>query len=199
MKLTYTSVLAVLLLCAWTDSEAYENCEKRFLENAIDSHLIFPASVEEPDNMEEVRRPKKKKKKEAKLAHEATINSLLAEAQKHLRTPYRYGGNSPSQGFDCSGYVKYIYQKYGVDLPRVSKEQARKGQKIKRKDASPGDLIYFGPRKSKITHVGIVTSEKGESLSMIHASSSNGVEIAYIDGVKYWEKRVQGFRRLLEP
>lgn len=155
------------------------------------------------DEVEEVRRkPKKvkkrKKKKAAELRYERTINSLIGEAEKHLKTRYKYGGNTPRQGFDCSGYVKYVYNKQGVNLPRISREQAKQGIKVKRKDAAPGDLVYFGSRKGKITHIGIVTSQPGKSLQMIHASSSKGVEIAYIDGVKYWEKRVQGFRRVLE-
>lgn len=164
--------------------------------------VISKNRVEEDATEAEIapRKPsKRKKRRAARLKHEATMNSLIADAEKHLGTRYKYGGNRPGQGFDCSGYVSYVYQKYGVDLPRVSREQAKQGSKVKRKDAAPGDLVYFGPRKGKITHVGIVTSKPGKPLTMIHASSSKGVEHAYIDGVKYWEKRVQGFRRLIEP
>jgi cell wall-associated NlpC family hydrolase len=154
------------------------------------------APVEAP---KETRKEVKRRKKRAEAAHEAKINSLLGEAEKHLKTRYVYGGNTPRQGFDCSGFVKYVYKKHGVNLPRVSRDQAKQGKKVKRKDAAPGDLVYFGARKGKITHIGIVISEPGESLKMIHASSSKGVEIAEIEGVKYWEKRLQGFRRVIEP
>jgi len=147
----------------------------------------------------ESRKAVKRRKKRAEEAYEAKVNSLIGEAKKHLKTRYVYGGNSPKQGFDCSGYVKYVYKKHGVNLPRVSREQAKQGTKIKRKDAAPGDLVYFGPRKGKITHIGIVTSDPGKPITMIHASSSKGVEHAYVDGVKYWEKRVQGFRRVMKP
>ena len=156
---------------------------------------VQPQVVETPP-----RKPKKKKKRKAKAeaAYQAQVTSLLNEAQKYLRTPYRYGGNTPKQGFDCSGYMKYVYQKEGITLPRVSKEQAKEGQKVKRNDAQAGDLVYFGPRKGKITHIGMVISDPGEKLKMIHASSSRGVEITEIDGIKYWEKRLQGFRRVLK-
>jgi N-acetylmuramoyl-L-alanine amidase len=175
--------------------------ERKVIQQKQPDQVKAIPAVDEPDL--DRGKPKKKSKRKVRKAkeaeYEATVNSLINEAEKYLNTRYTYGGNSPQQGFDCSGYVKYIYSKYGVNLPRVSREQAKQGTKVKPNEAAPGDLIYFGPRKGKITHIGIVVSQPGKSLKMIHASSSNGVEIAYIDGVKYWEKRVQGFRRVLKP
>jgi cell wall-associated NlpC family hydrolase len=136
--------------------------------------------------------------KKRKRARGKAGRNLLSEAQKHLNAPYRYGGNHPREGFDCSGFVKYVYAKQGISLPRVSRDQAKAGEKVKRKEVKEGDLVYFGPRKGKTNHIGIVTSASRGKLKMIHASRSKGIEIVAVEGNPYWEKRTQGFRRVMD-
>jgi peptidoglycan DL-endopeptidase CwlO len=70
-------------------------------------------------------------------------NSLVVYASNFLGTPYRWGGTTPS-GFDCSGFMKYVFAHFGVNLPRTSDGQFGVGQRISRDDLQPGDLVFFG-------------------------------------------------------
>jgi cell wall-associated NlpC family hydrolase len=83
--------------------------------------------------------------------------AAVAEAKKYLGTPYKWGGSSPSTGFDCSGLVQYVYAKEGISLPRVTDQQilAPGGQHISRKDLLPGDLVFFRDSTGYVHHVGI--------------------------------------------
>lgn len=73
-------------------------------------------------------------------------------ARRYLGVPYRWGGSSPSTGFDCSGFTSHVFRQVGVNLPRVSRAQINAGQRVSRADIRPGDLVFFG---SPIHHVGI--------------------------------------------
>lgn len=115
---------------------------------------------------------------------------VIAEAQKHIGTPYKYGGVSP-KGFDCSGFTQYVFSKNGVGLPRTAGSQASSYEKIKIKDAQTGDLIFFGRNKNEISHVGIVYSNDDEGLKMIHASSSRGIMVSNVDKDPYWGPKLQ--------
>ncbi|XKH58293.1 NlpC/P60 family protein (plasmid) [Citricoccus nitrophenolicus] len=85
-------------------------------------------------------------------AGSASGNTIVEAAKKHLGTPYVWGGNSPSQGFDCSGLVKYVMKELGVDMPRVARDQAKVGTEIgSLAEAQPGDLL--GMRNGK--HIAI--------------------------------------------
>lgn len=81
----------------------------------------------------------------------ASSNEIVEFALRFLGTPYVWGGNTPS-GFDCSGYVKYVYAHFGINLPRRASEQATVGQTVSLDEAQPGDLVFF---YSPISHVGI--------------------------------------------
>lgn len=118
-------------------------------------------------------------------------NKIVANAQKHLGTPYVWAGSSPS-GFDCSGFTSYVMKDFGKELSRRSEDQYNEGKKVKDKNVQKGDLIFFS-NGSGISHVGIVVSEKGQPIVMIHASSSKGVIITDIASSEYWMKRLHGF------
>lgn len=86
-----------------------------------------------------------------------TGDDVVSLAKEQLGTPYVWGAEDPSSGFDCSGLVQYVYGRLGVDLPRVSADQARVGQKIDSlADARPGDLVAFG---SPVDHIGIYAGD----------------------------------------
>ncbi|MCB9188001.1 MAG: C40 family peptidase [Flavobacteriales bacterium] len=133
--------------------------------------------VEEPANEESVDVSK-------------TRANLIKEAEKHVGTPYKYGGVSPD-GFDCSGFTQYVFSKNGVGLPRTAGSQATAYEKVKIKDAQKGDLVFFGRNKNEISHVGIVYSNGEEGLKMIHASSSRGIMISNVDKDPYWSPKIQ--------
>src|SRR5690606_14866088 len=97
-----------------------------------------------------------------------SVQAVLRRAFALLGTPYRWGGNSPDRGFDCSGLVGYIYRTtLGIDLPRISRDQARAGEQVSdRADMAAGDLVFFG-RRGRVDHVGIYIGEG----KFVHAPS----------------------------
>lgn len=117
-------------------------------------------------------------------------DSIVDFALNYLNTPYRYGGTN-EKGFDCSGFTCFVLGYNGVNTPRSSGEIGRASERIDVKDAKKGDLLFFGKNQNSIHHVGIVISEVGEPLTMIHASTSNGVIITVVPESDYWTKILQ--------
>jgi len=107
---------------------------------------------------------------------------------------YRYGGDTPEEGLDCSGLVRHVFQEVtGVTLPRTSKELARVGKAVQRADLKPGDLVFFNTRRFAFSHVGIYLGDD----RFIHAPRTGSeVEIADLDN-GYWRKHFDGARRLV--
>ncbi len=118
-------------------------------------------------------------------------DKMINYAKKFLGVPYIYGATGDG-GFDCSGYTQYILGRYGYTVPRSARTQKDHIQKIKIKEAKKGDLIFFSKsrRKNHITHVGIVISNEGEDLTMIHASSSQGIMITNVETNTYWKPKL---------
>ena len=85
----------------------------------------------------------------------AASNSALINAEKQAGTPYVWGGESPGNGFDCSGLVQWSYAQAGVQLPRVAQDQYNATTKVATSAAQPGDLVFFGTGKNGVDHVGI--------------------------------------------
>lgn len=114
-------------------------------------------------------------------------NSLLYFAQSLIGRPYREASSDPLRGFDCSGFVSYVFKSFNVGVPRSSGEFADIGREINIEDARPGDVILFTGTKShhphSIGHVGIVYSNEGDQLSFIHSTSGKeyGVTISKMD------------------
>ena len=109
---------------------------------------------------------------------ELQVNSLLAYARRFRGVPYRYGGMSP-KGFDCSGFTSYVFKEFGYQLARRGSHQFHNGERVKRSELQPGDLVFFGGRGNGpgIGHVGIVTAVdgNGSDFTFIHASSHRGI------------------------
>lgn len=108
---------------------------------------------------------------------------IVETARKYLGTPYAYGGSSP-KGFDCSGYVQYVYKQHGVNVPRASVAQASAGEKISKANLQIGDLVVFSNTyKSGPSHTGIYVGNG----NFIHSSStrSGGVIISNLDSGYY--------------
>lgn len=105
--------------------------------------------------------------------------------------PYRNGGSDPS-GFDCSGFVKYVYGQYGVAMPREVREQFRIGKSVARDHLEPGDLVFFSTVAPGASHVGIVIG--GDQF--VHAPSERGAVRVESLGQSYWASRYIGARRV---
>ncbi len=121
-------------------------------------------------------------------------SSVLMRALGLVGTPYRYGGNTPESGFDCSGLVTYVYRDMlALNLPRTSRELAAiQGPKIATNRLTAGDLVFFGS-KGNVTHVGIYVGEG----RFVHAPSTGGtVRLDHLDG-PYWRNHYTGAKRVL--
>lgn len=110
-------------------------------------------------------------------------------ARQFLGTPYRYGGTSPQNGFDCSGFTSFVLNKFGYSLPRTSGGQSILGRAITFEDAQPGDLLFFG-RGKHVEHVALVVKNSRKGLEMVHSSTSSGVRIEDMRQSAYWKKRI---------
>jgi cell wall-associated NlpC family hydrolase len=122
------------------------------------------------------------KKKKASTKDKVVANALVFKGTK-----YKFGGTT-KKGMDCSGVVYVAYKKENIQLPRVSKDMAKKGKKISLKEARKGDLLFFRTHKSsrKINHVGLIISVKNKQIKFIHSTSSKGVIISSLSQ-KYWK------------
>ncbi|MBT9506974.1 C40 family peptidase [Rhodoferax sp.] len=125
------------------------------------------------------------------INHKAS--ELVVTAMGFLGVPYRRGGNTVETGFDCSGFVRAMYeQTVGLILPRKAEQQAAATEKIERTDLQPGDLVFFNTMRRAFSHVGIYVGEG----KFIH-SPKPGAEVRVEDmGVSYWSRRFDGARRV---
>jgi len=121
-------------------------------------------------------------------------NAVLMRAISLVGTPYRYGGNTPDSGFDCSGLVTYVYREMvDLRLPRTSRDLAAvQGPRIAPERLATGDLVFFGSR-GNVTHVGIYVGEG----RFVHAPSSGGTVRLDSLGGHYWKDHYTGAKRVL--
>lgn len=117
--------------------------------------------------------------------------SLVAAALEFRGIPYRNGGSDPS-GFDCSGFVQYVFARFGTSLPREVRDQYRIGDEIDLDDVQPGDLLFFETVSRGASHVGLAVGG-GE---FVHAPSSRGVVRVERYDSSYWSRRFVGARRV---
>lgn len=123
----------------------------------------------------------------------AKARELALQAISFLGIDYKYGGDSPETGFDCSGLVHYVFsQVTGLMLPRNAQDISRVGEDITRDELQPGDLVFFNTLRRPFSHVGIYLGGH----RFIHAPSRGGqVEIVNMTS-RYWQKRYNGARRI---
>ena len=129
-----------------------------------------------------------------------TADLLIDEARKHLGAPYHYGGKGP-HSFDCAGFARYCYLKFGITLPPSSGAQYGVGRRIKKRtDLQRGDLVFFQGRSGKggVGHTGIVTEVDTNTgvFRFIHAATSTGVIHSYSTEA-YYSRRYIGATRIL--
>jgi hypothetical protein len=126
-------------------------------------------------------------------AQTSSMKRFFDNVSQYFGTRYRFGGQTPA-GFDCSGFVRFIYNKaFNMHLPRSSREMSGIGNKISKDELQPGDLVFFQTRGQRINHVGIFIGND----TFVHSSLSKGIaedKLKY----QYYEKRFAGAVRLLD-
>lgn len=114
------------------------------------------------------------------------IHNLLSIAQQQIGVPYRYGGASPGQGFDCSGLMQFVHSKSGIRIPRATREQYRASRPIPLDAIRPGDLLFFRIDGNRPEHVGLYTGGG----RFIHAPSSGKTVSESSLNNRYWGRRL---------
>lgn len=126
---------------------------------------------------------------------ESEAEALIDHGMGYLGIRYRRGGSSPETGLDCSGLVQNVFRhSIGLQLPRTAADMARLGQKVKKHELMPGDLVFFKTSRRAFSHVGIYVGEG----RFLHSPSSGGVVRVESMRKKYWTTRFNGARRLLD-
>jgi cell wall-associated NlpC family hydrolase len=125
---------------------------------------------------------------------DAATKNLTSYARSLIGTPYKYGGNSPKTGFDCSGFVGHVFRHaLSINLPRSSEEISHLGLAISPGNLREGDLVFFNTLHRKFSHVGIYLG--GDRF--IHAPSSSGSVRTENMGDTYWKRHYDGARRII--
>jgi len=169
-----TIILFSVILLSFTAAKSQTSIPVQFQE------LVHKLSQEVPDQ-------------DKKSAINASPNRLLEFARSMLGIRYRSASSNPSKGFDCSGFVNYVFSNFGFKVPRSSREFATSGEAKKLEDAKIGDVILFTGTNSRSRtpgHVGIIYSIDGDEIKFIHSSSGKkrGVTITSLDD-GFYKKR----------
>jgi cell wall-associated NlpC family hydrolase len=132
--------------------------------------------------------------KDAAASAYRSAQDLTSAALNLIGIRYKWGGNTPETGLDCSGLVRYVFQQVtGVTLPRTAKDMSQLGERIAIADLQPGDLVFFNTRRFAFSHVGIYLGDN----RFVHAPRrGRDVEVAEFDS-GFWQKRFSGARRLV--
>lgn len=128
--------------------------------------------------------------------HSVGREEISIQAMSLVGVPYRWGGNTPEAGFDCSGLVRYVVDRAAsVNLPRTTADMSTRGESVEPDEVAPGDLIFFNTTGRPHSHVGIYVGK----LRFVNAPSTGGtVRLDYLTN-PYWAKRFDGIRRVAPP
>jgi cell wall-associated NlpC family hydrolase len=127
------------------------------------------------------------------LARPAALPDLIQTAYNLQGINYQLGGEFPGVGFDCSGFVRYVFARNHVDVPRTVAEQFSVGSDVNLKNVREGDLVFFSTIAPGATHVGLVLDRD----TFIHAPGAGGVVRTERLTTPYWQQRIVGVKRVL--
>ena len=153
------------------------------------------SKVEQVASSENSPKTPKKRTEKTKVSKPTQI---INYSKQFLGTRYKWGGTT-KKGMDCSGLIFESFRAHNIHLPRISRDMARKGSKLKLKETLRGDLLFFKTGKSRrnaINHVGLVVEIKNKNIYFIHATSSKGVIISSLNE-DYWKSAFVEVRRIL--
>ncbi|HEY0664968.1 MAG TPA: C40 family peptidase [Gallionella sp.] len=124
---------------------------------------------------------------------QVSARKVTSYAESLVGTPYKYGGNSPDIGFDCSGYVGHVFERTaGLSLPHNARQISQHGNPVSPSQLRPGDLVFYDTNRHSYSHVGIYLGND----RFIHAPSSGGRVRIEDMNLAYWKKHYNGARRL---
>lgn len=121
------------------------------------------------------------------------VESTLDRAFNYIGVRYKRGGSSPETGFDCSGFVKYLYDEtLGLVLPHNAKAIAQQGERVEKSELQPGDLVFFNTMRRAFSHVGIYLGD-----NQFNHAPRTGTRVRIEDmSDRYWSRRFNGARRI---
>lgn len=117
--------------------------------------------------------------------------------RKFVGTTYKYAGQTPSTGFDCSGFTSYVMKGFGVALSPASAAQSTTGKKIPLDRVLPGDLLFFGENEKKIQHVALIVKRDKTGITCVHSTTSRGVIVENVSVSTYWKPKILFARDVL--
>jgi cell wall-associated NlpC family hydrolase len=132
------------------------------------------------------------------VQNRSEVDELINFAKKFLGTPYRYSGSTPS-GFDCSGFISFIFGNFGLSMVHSSYGMAELGKTVRLSEILPGDLMFFKGsdlKSNRVGHVAMVVEVSPDAIKFIHSSTSKGVTIDNFKTSKYFITRFIKAKRL---
>ena len=124
-------------------------------------------------------------------ASSVSSTKIVSSAKNLVGIKYRFGGTTKA-GFDCSGYIGYVYKQNGIKLPRTSAGMYSTGKSVKKANLQTGDLVFFNTSGKGVSHVGMYIGNG----KFIHASTSKGVRVDKLNDPYYWGKKYVGAKRV---
>jgi cell wall-associated NlpC family hydrolase len=171
LSIPFGLMFLTLLSCGGVDKPTYTITAADTVTDSAGRKTVILAPTDGTDQMNNINTGK------------TTPAELISFARTSLGIPYKYASTDPKQGFDCSGFITYTFNHFGIAVPRTSADFTNVNHEVNLNDARPGDLILFTGTDSSIKivgHMGIVVTNPGEELQFIHSTSGrdNGVTIS---------------------
>ena len=155
-----------------------------------------PAKAEKPAAPSKTEKPVPSVKgaESSPFLDKGKVDAVIRTAKKYIGTKYVFGGTTP-KGFDCSGFLQYVFKQNGYTLPRTADEQYKLGKNIKtQKELVPGDLVFFSTYEKGASHCGLYLGNG----KFIHVSSSKGVRIDELNDKAYWKSHWYGGKHIVK-